>query len=174
MILDIGLYLVHGCIHELQLLNEKTSYSIALKSLMSQIEQSLAAVKARKMGVVLADNAPSYSLTITKEHVADLNKTLALARSLMPIDDDDIDKFMGRLKDRYPYQSVPLKFRLTEEEIAVLAINRYRLPGVEVEAEFVRSYPYGALFAHALGYVGRISEKDLKVYESNKGTGDDY
>lgn len=113
-------------------------------------------------GVVLADNAPSYSLTITKEKVKDLNKTLALVRSLISIDDDDIDKFMGRLKDRYPYQSVPVKFRLNEEEIAILAINRPRLPGVEVEAEFVRSYPHGALLAHALGYVGRISEKELK------------
>ncbi|HEY3698401.1 MAG TPA: penicillin-binding protein 2 [Spongiibacteraceae bacterium] len=114
-------------------------------------------------GVVLADNAPSYSLTITKEQVKDLNKTLALVRSLVPVDDDDVDKFMDRLEDRYPYQSVPLKFRLTEEEIAVLAINRYRLPGVEVEAEFVRSYPHGELLAHALGYVGRISEKELKA-----------
>ena len=113
-------------------------------------------------GVVLADNAPSYSLTITKEQVKDLNKTLALVRSLIPVDDDDVDKFMDRLKDRYPYQSVPLKFRLNEEQIAILAINRYRLPGVEVEAEFVRSYPHNELLAHALGYVGRISEKELK------------
>jgi penicillin-binding protein 2 len=115
-------------------------------------------------GVVLAENTPSYNLTITKEQAGDLNKTLALLRSLVPIDDDDVDKFMERLEDRYPYQSVPVKFRLTEEQIAVLAINRYRLPGVEVEAEFVRSYPYAELFAHALGYVGRISEKELKSF----------
>lgn len=113
-------------------------------------------------GVILADNSPSYSLTVIKERAGDLNKSLALVRSLVPIDDDDIDKFMERLEDRLPYQSVPLKFRLTEEEIAILAINRYRLPGMEVEAEFVRSYPHGELFAHALGYVGRISEKELK------------
>lgn len=113
-------------------------------------------------GLVLADNAPSFSLTITKEKVSDLNKTIALIRSLVPIDDDDVDKFMDRMEDRLPYQSVPLKFRLNEEQIALLAINRYRLPGVEVEAEFVRSYPHGELLAHALGYVGRISEKELQ------------
>ncbi|MDB6063243.1 MAG: penicillin-binding protein 2 [Verrucomicrobiaceae bacterium] len=113
-------------------------------------------------GLILADNSPSYSLTVIKERVGDLNKALALVRSLVSIDDDDVDKFMERLGDRYPYQSVPLKFRLTEEEIAILSINRYRLPGMEVEAEFVRSYPHGELFAHALGYVGRISEKELK------------
>lgn len=125
-------------------------------------------------GVVLADNAPSYSLTITKEQVKDLNKTLALVRSLVPIDDSDVDKFMDRLKGRYPYQSVPLKFHLAEEEIAVLAINRYRLPGVEVEAEFVRSYPHGELFAHALGYVGRINEKELKTLDPVDYSGTHY
>jgi penicillin-binding protein 2 len=113
-------------------------------------------------GLILADNAPSYNLTVIKERVGDLTKALELVRTLVPIDDDDIDKFKERLEDRLPYQSVPLKLRLTEEEIAILAINRYRLPGMEVEAEFVRSYPHGELFAHALGYVGRISEKELK------------
>src|SRR5690606_11013588 len=85
-----------------------------------------------KRGEILADNSPSYSLSVIKERVGDLNKALALARSLIDIDDDDVDKFMDRLKARYPYQSVPLKLRLTEEEIAILAINRYRLPGMEV------------------------------------------
>ena len=115
-------------------------------------------------GVVLAENVPSYTLTITKEQVPDLKKTLALLRTLIPIDDDDVDKFMDRLKGHYPYESVPIKFRLSENEIAVLAVNRYRLPGVEVEAELVRSYPFGPLLAHTLGYVGRISEKDLKSF----------
>ncbi len=125
-------------------------------------------------GVVLADNAPSYSLTITKERVANLDATLALLRTLLPIDDDDVDKFNERFEDRHPYQSVPLRFRLTEEEIAILAINRYRLPGVEVEAEFVRSYPHSALFAHALGYVGRISEKELKTLDPTNYSGTHY
>lgn len=125
-------------------------------------------------GVVLADNAPSYSLTITKEIAGNLPQTLTLLQSLLAIDDDDIAKFKERLQDRRPYQSVPLRFRLTEEEIAILAINRYRLPGVEVEAEFVRSYPQGPLFAHALGYVGRISEKELKTLDPANYSGTHY
>jgi penicillin-binding protein 2 len=125
-------------------------------------------------GMILADNSPSYSLTVIKERVGDLNKALALVRSLVPIDDDDVDKFMERLEDRFPYQSVPLKLRLSEEEIAILAINRYRLPGMEVEAEFVRSYPHGELFAHALGYVGRISEKELKELDPVNYSGTHY
>lgn len=125
-------------------------------------------------GVVLADNAPSYSLTVTKEIAGNLDQTLTLLQSLLPIDDDDVAKFKERLQDRRPYQSVPLRFRLTEEEIAILAINRYRLPGVEVEAEFVRSYPQGPLFAHALGYVGRISEKELKTLDPTNYSGTHY
>jgi penicillin-binding protein 2 len=125
-------------------------------------------------GVVLADNAPSYSLTIIKEIAGNLDQRLELLRSLLDIDGDDIAKFKERLKDRRPYQQVPLRFRLTEEEIAILAINRYRLPGVEVEAEFVRSYPHGPLFAHALGYVGRISEKELKSLDPVNYSGTHY
>lgn len=125
-------------------------------------------------GVVLADNAPSYSLTITKEIAGNLEQTLALLQSLLAIDDDDVAKFRERLQGRRPYQPVPLRFRLTEEEIAILAINRYRLPGVEVEAEFVRSYPHGPLFAHALGYVGRISEKELKTLDPANYSGTHY
>lgn len=125
-------------------------------------------------GVVLADNAPSYSLTITKEIAGNLEQRLELLRTLLEIDDDDIAKFKERLQDRRPYQAVPLRFRLTEEEIAILAINRYRLPGVEVEAEFVRSYPHGPLFAHALGYVGRISEKELKTLDPVNYSGTHY
>src|SRR5690606_38597328 len=121
-----------------------------------------------RSGEILADNSPSYSLSVIKERVGDLDQALALARSLIDIDDDDVDKFMDRLKARYPYQSVPLKLRLTEEEIAILAINRYRLPGMEVEAEFVRSYPQGEMFAHALGYVGRISEKEMKALSAEQ------
>lgn len=125
-------------------------------------------------GLLLADNVPSYSLDIIKEQVGDLEKTLEILRSILPIDDDDIEKFRGRLKDRRPYQPVPLKARLTEEEIAILAINRFRLPGVEVDAELVRSYPHGELFAHALGYVGRISEDELKKLDPVNYSGTHY
>ena len=59
-----------------------------------------------------------------------------------------------------PYEAVPLRFRLTEEERARLAVNRYRLPGVVVDAQLLRHYPHGELFSHALGYVGRINERE--------------
>lgn len=123
-------------------------------------------------GVLLAENRPSYSLTIVKERVEDLDDTLALLQELMPIDDDELEKFQQQLRRRRPYEAVPLKLKLTEEEIAVLAVNRYRLPGVSVEAQLTRYYPQGELFAHVLGYVGRINEQEqFEIDEVNyRGT----
>ncbi len=113
-------------------------------------------------GVVLAENQASFSLTVIVERVDDLGRTLTELGQLLTIDDNDLKRFHKAVRERRPHQPVPLRFRLTEQEIAVLAINRHRLPGVDVEAELVRHYPHGELFAHALGYVGRISEEDLK------------
>lgn len=112
-------------------------------------------------GVLLAENIPSYSLVLIKERVPDLDETLSELAALIAVDEDDIRKFKKRLRHRRPYQAVPLKFRLTEEEIARLAVNRYRLPGVDVDAQLVRNYPHGELLAHALGYVGRINEREM-------------
>lgn len=112
-------------------------------------------------GALLAENIPSYSLNIVRERVEDIHATLDTLKSLIALDDDEIEKFAQRLQRRRPYQAVPLRFRLTEEEIATIAVNRYRMPGVEIHAELVRHYPQGELFAHVLGYVGRISDAEL-------------
>ena len=111
-------------------------------------------------GVLLADNRPSYILSIVKERVKDLDATLAELQTLVPVTESDLKKFNDRLKRRRPYEAVPLHFRLTEEERARLAVNRYRLPGVVVDAQLLRHYPHGELFSHALGYVGRINERE--------------
>lgn len=111
-------------------------------------------------GVLLAENRPSYSLTVVKERVDNLDETIALLQQLITIDDDHIYKFQRELTHRRPHAAVPLKLKLTEEEIAIVSVNRYRLPGVDVDAQLARHYPMGELFTHVLGYVGRISEKE--------------
>ncbi len=125
-------------------------------------------------GVLLAENVPSYSLNIVRERVEDLDTTLEQLRELLAIDDDDIAKFRRRLKRRRPYEAVPLRFRLSEAEIATVAVNRYRLQGVEVHAELVRHYPEGELLAHVLGYVGRISESELAEIDPVNYSGTHY
>jgi penicillin-binding protein 2 len=123
-------------------------------------------------GVLLADNRPSYILSIVRERVSDLETTLAEVQVLVPVSDSDLENFNKRLQRRRPYEAVPLRFRLTEEERARFAVNRYRLPGVVVDAQLLRHYPHGELFSHALGYVGRINEREaMELDESNyRGT----
>jgi len=113
-------------------------------------------------GVLLADNRPSYSVTILKEEVEDLDTTLTELRSLIPMTEREVESFKKRLKQRRrPFESIPVRFRLTEDEIAKISVNYHRLPGVRVEAELIRYYPYGKSLVHAMGYVGRINEKEL-------------
>ena len=112
-------------------------------------------------GVLLADNRPSYMLSIVREQVPDLEATIAELSKLVPISEGDLDNFQKKLSRRRPYEAVPLRFRLTQEERALLAVNRYRLPGVVVDAQLLRYYPHGELFSHAIGYVGRINEQEV-------------
>ena len=114
-------------------------------------------------GKLLAGHRASQSLNIIVEHVADLEQTLTLLKELIFIRDSDLKRFQKRRQQRRrPHESILLRARLNEREIAVLAVNSYRLPGVVVEAELVRHYPFNASMAHVLGYVGRINEKELK------------
>lgn len=127
-------------------------------------------------GVLLADNRPSYSVTILKEEVGKkLEPTLVELRKIIDISDREIERFKKRLKQRRrPYETVPVRFRLTEDEIAKLAVNYHRLPGVQVEADLIRYYPYGESLVHALGYVGRINERELKRLDPEDYAGTHY
>ncbi|MBU3069777.1 penicillin-binding protein 2 [Aestuariicella sp. G3-2] len=117
-------------------------------------------------GTLLADNRPTYTLTIIKEQVKNLPETLDLIGRLVELREGDIEEFEKRLKQRRrPYEAVPLSYRLTEEEIARLAVNEYRLPGVKVAAELVRDYPLNEMLAHSVGYVGRINDRELSSFD---------
>ena len=122
-------------------------------------------------GVLLADNRPSYILSVVRERVPDLEATLAELQTLVPVSTGDLEKFHKKLGRRRPYEAVPLRFRLTEEERARLAVNRYRLPGVVVDAQLLRHYPHGELFSHALGYVGRINEREALILDETEYRG---
>lgn len=113
-------------------------------------------------GILLAENLPVSSLTIVRERVPDLEATLADLRELLDLTDAEIDSFKRRLRERRrPFESVPLRLRLDETEMARIAVNRYRLPGVDVEAQLIRHYPFGDLVGHAVGSIRRIAREDL-------------
>ena len=114
-------------------------------------------------GELLADNSPSFNLTITPERVDDLDQTLEHLGSTLRLTDEDITGFRNRVGRRQrPFESVPLLFKLTAEKIAQFSVDRYALPGVEVEAKLVRHYPRGELMVHAVGSVRRINESDAR------------
>ena len=119
-------------------------------------------------GVLLADNRPNFSLTLLKEELDGVDETLERLAGVVELSEDEINRFKRRLNQRRrPFETVPLKFRLTQEEIAKISIEYHRLPGVQVEADLVRAYPQGPALAHALGYVGRINERELKSVDAN-------
>ncbi|HZX19139.1 MAG TPA: penicillin-binding protein 2 [Pseudomonas sp.] len=114
-------------------------------------------------GVIIADNRPSFSLTLTRERAGDWPQVLDVIVEVLELGADERALFERRVRQgRRPFEPVPVLFELSEEQIARVAINQFRLPGVEVAAQLVRHYPLGEHFAHSVGYVGRINEKELK------------
>lgn len=116
-------------------------------------------------GELLADNKASFTLSVVSADQNELNTTIELLKTLIEITPSDLGKFYKAQKQRrHKLDPVPLRYRLTEDEIARLAVNQHLLEGVEVNAELVRNYPYSDMFAHVIGYTGRISERELDSF----------
>jgi penicillin-binding protein 2 len=120
-------------------------------------------------GVLLANSRASFSLNIVRERTENLEKTLKDLQDLIPVTPDQIERFHKSFKKRgrRPYESMPLRYQLTDEEIAIIAVNEWRLPGVDVVAQLVRHYPLGHLTAHNIGYMGSINDDDLIKLEKD-------
>lgn len=125
-------------------------------------------------GVLLAENIPIYNLEIIPERAGNLKQTIAALRNIVEISDEDILQFQKDLRQHRPYESVPLKIRLTDEEVARLYVNLYKFPGVAINARLMRYYPLGASMNSVVGYVGRINEQDLLNIDSANYAGSNY
>ena len=118
-----------------------------------------------RSGNLLAVNQPSFTLAITPERAENLDSVLTTLSDLLGLTETDIELFTQARKRRRPLSPVPLKYRLTDEELAVIAVNKHVLSGVSVLSELTRHYPEGDLLGHALGYVGRIGIDDVDESE---------
>ena len=116
-------------------------------------------------GVVLAENIPVFSLEVVPEQAGDIYELIVKINSLIGLDNDEIQRFKKEVKRKRKFEKIPLKFKLSEDEIARFSVNQYRLPGVEVATRLVRHYPHGQDFVHIIGYVGRINEKEEKIID---------
>ena len=121
-------------------------------------------------GRLLADNVPAYRLEIVPEQVKDLEGTLAALAERIALSPEEIERFRDTRRVTRGFRPIPLKLRLSEAELARLAVDRHRFPGVEVVPYLTRRYPYGDLFSHVIGYVGRVDAADLEAMGDSRNT----
>ncbi|NJD24539.1 MAG: penicillin-binding protein 2 [Betaproteobacteria bacterium] len=116
-------------------------------------------------GIVLARNYSAFTLEITPSQAGRLEDTIDALAEIVDIQPKDRKRFKRLMDEAKNFESVPIRNRLTDEEVAKFAAHRYRFPGVEVKARLFRQYPLGKVGSHAIGYIGRITERDQKWIE---------
>ncbi|HSN20387.1 MAG TPA: penicillin-binding protein 2, partial [Usitatibacter sp.] len=116
-------------------------------------------------GHVLAANYSAYTLEITPSKVANVEQAIDGLSKVIEISPRDRRRFRKLQEESKNFESLPIRTRLTEEEVARFAVNRYRFPGFEIKARLFRSYPQGEIASHAIGYIGRINDADLQKIE---------
>ena len=119
-----------------------------------------------RKGRLLASNEPSQSLAVVVERAGSLPALFERLDALVGLEDDELERFQERRRRSRPYDAVPLKLRLTDQEVAVIGVHRHTLPGVTIEAQLTRAYPEGNLLAHVVGYVGRINQQEANRIEA--------
>ncbi len=125
-------------------------------------------------GVLLAQNLPAYELQLLPEQIDDMDATIKSLAALIDISESDIKRFKKQLRRSRPFKPIALRSRLSDEEMARIAVNRHLYPGVDIAAKLVRHYPQGKLAVHAIGYVGRINEKEQQLVDKSNYDGTDY
>ncbi|MHB1946780.1 MAG: penicillin-binding protein 2 [Gammaproteobacteria bacterium] len=125
-------------------------------------------------GVLLAENTPVFSLDVIPDKIDSMTQTLSQVSKIVPLTDTEIAQFQKQLKQHRRFDEIPLKMRLTEEEVAKFSENQYRFPGVIIKARLIRHYPMGTSFIHVLGYVGRINTQDLNEIDATNYSASNY
>ncbi|AVZ05688.1 penicillin-binding protein 2 [Acinetobacter pittii] len=118
-------------------------------------------------GVLLADNYPVFTATLSKTDVEDVDSVIEQLQPILDLTQEDIDRFKSRIKTARKTERVAIKLNLTEANIAKFSEAKYKFPGVRIETQMTRYYPHGELFAHVIGYVGRINDKELKSIDKD-------
>ena len=116
-------------------------------------------------GRVLATNFSAYTLEITPSKVEDLDGTIEALGELVDIQPRDKRRFRKLLEESRRFDSLPIRTRLTDDEVARFTAQRYRFPGVDVRARLIRHYPHGEVASHVIGYIGRINQREKESIE---------
>ena len=118
-------------------------------------------------GVVLATNYSAYTLEITPSKVPNLDATIDGLAQVIEVQPRDRRRFKKLMEDSKSFESLPIRTKLTDEEVARFTAQRFRFPGVEIKARLFRNYPLGEVAAHLLGYIGRINQSEKKDMDNN-------
>jgi len=118
-------------------------------------------------GVLLADNRPSFSLEITPETVTDMDNVLKNLGEIIEIGESNVLSFKARLKQTRRFESIPLMYNLSDEELARVSVDLHKFEGVDIIARLNRYYPLGPMTSHAIGYVGMIDEDELLTLDKS-------
>lgn len=116
-------------------------------------------------GIVLASNYSAYTLEITPSKAGDVEQTIDALTGVVDITPRDRRRFKRLREDSRNFDSIPIRTRLSDEEVARFAAQRYRFPGVEIKARLFRNYPHGEIASHVLGYIGRINQREKAAME---------
>jgi penicillin-binding protein 2 len=119
-------------------------------------------------GAVLARNYSAYTLEIAPSKVRDVESVIDQLAAVVDIRPSDRNRFKRLLFEAKGADTLPIRTRLTDEEVARFAANRYRFPGVDIQARLFRQYPNGELASHLLGYIGRINDRDLEKIQADE------
>ena len=122
-------------------------------------------------GVLLADNVAAFRLEVVPEQVKDMPRLLGELGDVIALSDDDIEHFNALRRSKHAFESIPLRFKLAEDEIARFSTERWRFAGVDIVPYLTRAYPHGEEFAHLVGYVGRIDEADAEKLDAARYAG---
>ena len=118
-------------------------------------------------GIVLASNYSAYTLEVTPSRINNLEQTIEELAGVLDITPRDRRRFKKLLEESKSFESLPLRTRLSDEEVAKFAAQRFRFPGVEIKARLFRNYPYGELASHVVGYIGRINPAEKEKLDES-------
>jgi penicillin-binding protein 2 len=118
-------------------------------------------------GILLASNYSAYTLEITPSKTGGLDRTIEELSTVLDITARDRRRFKKLMEESKSFESLPIRTRLTDAEVARFAAQRFRFPGVEIKARLFRSYPYGELASHVIGYIGRINRAEKAKIEDD-------
>ena len=172
LLVIIALLLLVGRLAQLQIVEHEhfTTLSKDNRVKLVPLPPTRGLIYDRK-GLLLALNRPAYSLEMIPEQVEDIDATLAHLREVIEISEEDLERFHKLKRRKRRFDSVPIRINLDLAEAAGFAVHRHRFPGVDIKAQLLRHYPFGESASHVLGYVGRVSKRDLDTLDSSNYAG---